>query len=80
VQFEGHSFVFCNRRRDRIKVLFFDGTGLWLCAKRLSRGSFNWPDDSEKADKLSLNQQELGLLLSGVDMNHTRERRWWRKA
>jgi transposase len=76
----GHLFVFCNRRRDRIKVLFFDGTGLWICAKRLERGSFNWPGDSEQTGKVTLDQQELGLLLSGVDLSNTRQRRWWRNA
>ena len=76
----GHLFVFCNRRRDRIKVLFFDGSGLWVCAKRLEKGTFAWPQASEESSRVALNQQELGLLLGGVDLSRTRQRRWWRKA
>ena len=76
----GHLFVFCNRRRDRIKVLFFDGNGLWICAKRLERGNFNWPDAMNGADKATVSQQDLALLLGGVDLDNTRQRRWWRKA
>ena len=78
----GHLFVFCNRRRDRIKVLYFDGTGLWVCAKRLERGSFSWPASNEKdagADRHIISQHELALLLGGVDLSRTAKRRWWRK-
>jgi len=39
----GHVFAFCNRRRDRLKLFFFDRTGFWLCAKRLEGGTFAWP-------------------------------------
>ena len=39
----GHLFLFCNKTPMRLKVLCFDGTGLWMCAKRLERGSFTWP-------------------------------------
>lgn len=78
----GHLFVFCNRRRDRIKVLYFDGTGLWVCAKRLERGSFSWPAPNEQGagpDRHVISQHELALLLGGVDLSRTVKRRWWRK-
>jgi len=82
----GHLFVFCNRRRDRIKVLYFDGSGLWVCAKRLERGSFSWPSAASSSsepnmepEKYLINQHELALLLGGVDLSRTSKRRWWRK-
>jgi len=73
----GHVFAFCNRRRDRLKVLFFDGSGLWVCTKRLEAGSFHWPSASEPGPIL-LNQQQLALLIGGIDLAQTTERRWWR--
>ena len=80
----GHLFVFCNRRRDRIKILYFDGSGLWVCAKRLERGSFSWPSSSNEQNaalqtrKHVISQHELALLLGGVDLRRTSKRRWWR--
>jgi len=72
----GHLFVFCNRRRDRIKVLCFDGSGLWVCAKRLEKGTFHWPEGGDGA--VELTQTQLNLLLGGLDLKQTRERRWLR--
>lgn len=71
----GHLFVFCNGRRDRIKVLYWDGSGLWVCAKRLEKGTFNWPAGTA-AGALELTQAQLHLLLGGLDLRHTRRRRW----
>lgn len=68
----GHLFVFCNRRRDRIKILYFDGGGLWVCACRLEKGTFHWPKGSETS--LELNQAQLNLLLGGIDLGTTRQR------
>lgn len=74
----GHLFVFCNRTRTRIKVLYFDGSGLWVCAKRLEEGRFSWPEQSGEAGSASCGLQELWLVLSGIDPKDTRRKRWWR--
>ena len=72
----GHLFVFCNRRRDRLKVLYFDGTGLWVFAKRLERGTFCWPDTRALA-RVELRWSELTLLLGGIDLSRTKTRAWY---
>jgi len=72
----GHLFVFCNRRRDRIKILCFDGSGLWVCAKRLEKGTFRWPGAA--GGSVELTQAQLHLLLGGLDLVRMRPRRWLR--
>lgn len=76
----GHLFVFCNRARTRIKVLFFDGSGLWVCAKRLEQGCFSWPSAKsvDGAAGQSCDAAELMLVLGGIDPKETRQKRWWR--
>jgi transposase len=60
--FSGHCFIFRNKRRTAIKVLLYDGTGFWLCHKRLSKGQFKqWP--SKSSTVVSINSRELSLLL-----------------
>jgi hypothetical protein len=71
----GHLFVFTNRQRNRVKVLFFDGSGLWICAKRLERGTFGWPEG--EGASCSLRPEQLQLLLHG--MEGTSRRRWYRR-
>jgi transposase len=63
--FDGHVFVFRGRRGDLIKVLWFDGQGLLLLAKRLERGRFVWPAASD--GRVVLTPAQLSMLLEGID-------------
>jgi transposase len=63
--FSGHLFVFRGRRGDLIKVLYWDGQGLCLFAKRLERGRFIWPQAREGA--VTLSPAQLAMLLEGID-------------
>ena len=74
----GHLFLFCNASRTRLKALYWDGSGLWVCAKRLERGRFCWPEAEEGAARVVISAEELTLLLGGIDLAGTRKRRWWR--
>lgn len=74
----GDLFVFCNRRRDAIKVFFADTDGFWVCMKRLEAGTYRWPEKGEVI--VTLSAAELTLLLSGIDLAGSRRRQWWRKA
>ncbi len=76
----GHIFVFANAQRNRLKLLFFDGSGLWVCAKRLERGRFNWPEAVAGEKRVTLSHEELALWVGGIDLAVTRKRRWYRKA
>ena len=76
----GHLFVFTNRRKNRLKLLYFDGTGVWVCAKRLlGQGGFAWPNTTEPG-ALRIAAEELTLLLTGLDLAKTQARPWWRMA
>ena len=71
----GHWFVFTNRQRNRVKVLFWDGSGLWVCAKRLERGRFTWPE-AESASA-NLRSEELSALLAGLEVQA--KSNWYRR-
>src|SRR5215472_15074201 len=62
----GHLFLFCNAQRNRLKVLVWDGSGLWVCAKRLEKGRFTWPQSGDAQGKVILSHEELSLLLGGM--------------
>ena len=71
----GHLFVFCNRRRNRLKILYWDGSGLWVCAKRLEKGTFHWPQAQSVSQ--TLRPEELHLLVNGLEV--TGKRDWYRR-
>jgi transposase len=63
--FSGQLFVFRGRRGDRVKILWWDGDGLCLFAKRLERGRFTWPQATQGA--VALTRAQLSMLLEGID-------------
>jgi len=73
----GHLFVFCNRQRNRLKILFWDGSGLWICAKRLEQGRFSWPESGEVC--LEYTSGQLTLLLDGIELRQARQKNWYRR-
>jgi transposase len=68
----GHLFVFVNKRRDRIKILYWDRDGLVVWAKRLERGTYRIPDAA--ANRVEMTTAELAALLAGIDLNTARRR------
>ncbi len=62
----GHLFVFCNRNKDILKVLYWDQNGFCLWTKRLEKGRFRWPGDA--GEVLELGNRELAWLLSGLSI------------
>jgi transposase len=75
----GHVFLFANARRNRMKLMFWDTTGLWVCAKRLEKGCFRWPDAGAGQSKVVLSHEQFAMLLGGIDLDRARPRRWYRK-
>ena len=72
----GHLFLFSNRDRTRLKILVWDGSGLWVCAKRLEKGRFHWPV-AAAAGCVMMRAEELAMLLNGLDVAEARPRRNW---
>ena len=66
--YSGHVFVFRGKRGDLVKVLWGDGDGLCLFAKRLERGRFVWPQATHGT--VSLSAAQLSMLLEGIDWRH----------
>lgn len=60
-------FVFCNRQRDKLKILHWEHNGFWLYYRRLERGTFQWPSKPE-AEALKINRRELRWLLDGLSL------------
>ena len=62
---DGSAYAFCNRRGNRLKLLVWDGTGVWLCQRRLHHGHFIWPASDEAV--CTLNEAQWRWLIAGVD-------------
>jgi transposase len=76
----GALFVFSNRRHTRLKILYWDQTGLWILTKRLEEGTFAWPKDIEPGKtKLALTPQALAMLTDGVDLRGAKMRPWYER-
>ncbi len=70
-------FVFTNKRRNRIRLLYWDGTGLWLMTKKLEAGNFAWPKATDGAAKMRLRPEALEMMLSGIELRGVRMRPWY---
>jgi transposase len=79
--FAGHLFVFANRRKDRVKILYWDRDGFAVWAKRLEEGTYAMPFGGEDERRREITAQELGALLSGIDLSVAKRRkRYQRKS
>jgi transposase len=74
----GDWFVFLNRRRDRIKILAWDGDGFFIFYKQLQAGTYALP--RHEGDSVTLTAQQLALLLTGVDLKQTQTRKRYRRV
>ena len=84
----GHLFLFFNRRRDRVKILFFTGDGLTIFYRLLERGTFETPrgwrdqppkDTSSGSRGIEVRMSDLALILEGIDLASVKRRKRWRR-
>ncbi|MBX7210269.1 MAG: IS66 family insertion sequence element accessory protein TnpB [Verrucomicrobiaceae bacterium] len=76
----GALFAFTNKKRTRLKIIYWDKTGLWLLTKRLEKGTFSWPRSVEPgAARLSLAPEAFALLTDGIDMHAATLRPWYQR-
>ena len=75
---DGSLFLFSNKRHNRVKLLYFDGTGFWVLAKRLEEGTFWWPGQEQVGQKqIQMQHEALSMLLNGIDLKAGSFRPWF---
>ena len=72
----GHLFLFVNRRRDKLKILYWDGDGLAIWYRRLERGTFQMPTIAEDQKSAEIRSEDLMMLLRGIDLRSQRRKRF----
>ena len=79
--FAGHLYLFANKRRDRLKILYWDRDGFAIWAKRLEQGNYVIPSGEPGSRRIEITSEELSALLSGIDLSTaTRRKRYSRVA
>lgn len=71
----GHLFLFVNRRRDKLKILYWDGDGLAIWYRRLEQGTFQMPSIAPDEKSAEIRSEELTMLLRGIDLNSAKRRK-----
>lgn len=76
----GAVFLFTNRCKNRIKILYWDGTGVWIMTKRLEAGTYWWPKSAQPgAKKISLTPEAFAMLINGVELRDGGLRAWYER-
>jgi transposase len=75
----GHLYLFANKRKDRLKILYRDNSGFAIWAKRLEAGTFAIPSGEPSSRRFEITVEELGALLSGIDLDQANRRQRYRR-
>lgn len=75
--YSGHLFVFFNKRRDQVRILFWDRNGFSIIGKRLEKGCFKLPQPQVDQTHIDMESAELSLILEGIDLSHAHRRARW---
>jgi transposase len=78
--FAGHLYLFANKRKDRVKILYWEHGGFAIWAKRLEAGCYVIPCGEAGSDRFEITAEELGALLSGIDLSTAKRRKRYRRA